>query len=334
MNKMRYTFFLLVITTLFASGVNVCVQAADSAGAQSKVAVVNGKVITREDLDREMSVARKRYARMGRTLAGPEVPKMEARVLESLIDRELLYQEAVKSGIHIDDQTVNNELTTLKKRFSNEAAFQKALRDADLSEADVQTQIRRGMTIQKFIDDRFVNKISVTPKEVKSYYDNHRQMFTRPEEVRASHILIKVDPKADEKTKLKARRELEGIQKKLLAGEDFAALARKYSQGPSAARGGDLGYFRRGQMVPPFEKAAFSLKTGEVSDIVVTRFGYHLIKVTGRKPAGIIPYEKVKDKLGEFLKEQKVRKAIDLHMEELKKDAKIERLLATAPEKQ
>lgn len=331
MNWMRHALFLLVITAFFFPAANVCVQAADSGAAPNKVAVVNGTVITRKDLDREMRVARRRYARMGRTLAGPEVPKMEARILESLIDRELIFQEAVKSGIHIDDQTVKNELATLKKRFSNEAAFQKALREANLSEADVRIQIRRGMTIQRLIDDRFVHKISVSPKEVKEYYDTHREMFTRPEEVRASHILIKVDPKADEQTKLKARRELEGIQKKLLAGGNFAALARKYSQGPSAAKGGDLGYFRRGQMVPPFEKAAFALKPGEVSDIVVTRFGYHLIKVTDKKPGGIIPYVEVKNKLTDFLKQQKVRRAVDLHIEELKKGAKIERLLPVSP---
>jgi peptidyl-prolyl cis-trans isomerase C len=128
--------------------------------------------------------------------------------------------------------------------------------------------------------------------------------------VRASHILIKADPQADESQKAAARKKIKEIQNKLSKGEDFTALAREYSEGPSGTKGGDLGYFSRGQMVKPFEDAAFTSAPGQVSDIVETRLGYHLIKVTEKKPETIVAYADIKDQLQEYLKQKKGSRAI------------------------
>jgi len=143
--------------------------------------------------------------------------------------------------------------------------------------------------------------------------------------VRAMHILIKVDPGMDESKKAEARKKLKGIHNRLLKGEDFEALAKEYSEGPSAAKGGDLGYFGKGQMVKPFDEAAFGLSPGGLSDIVETQFGYHLIKVVDKKPEGVMSYEEVKDKLQQYIKQEKVREQVNLSIENLKEKAKIER---------
>jgi len=119
----------------------------------------------------------------------------------------------------------------------------------------------------------------------------------------------------------------------LKKGDDFAALAKKYSEGPSGARGGDLGYFSRGQMVKPFEEAAFALKPGHVSDIVETQFGFHLIKLVDKKPEGMVAYKDIKDKLSEYLKSEKVQKEITNHVENLKKHAKIKKFVSDATHK-
>lgn len=325
----RNVLFWLVTLAFFVFATPPYSGAEEPKSLKEKVAVVNGTVITRGELDQEVRAVAKRFGRSGKSLKGPQLARLEPRVLENLIGRELLFQEARDAGIRVTDKMVDAQFASLKKRFPDETAFRKTMERMHLSEQDIRKQIRRGMTIRQWIKGKFVKTISVPEKDVKAYYNAHTKMFHRPEEVRASHILIKVDPKADEKTKMKARKDLEGIKKKLLKGEDFAVLARKYSQGPSAAKGGDLGYFRRGQMVPPFEKAAFALKPGEVSDIVVTRFGYHLIKVTDRKPGKTLSYAEIKEKLKEFLKKQKVGKAINAHMERLKKGAKVERFLFT-----
>ncbi|MEJ2024305.1 MAG: peptidylprolyl isomerase [Deltaproteobacteria bacterium] len=319
--------FLLAMTVLFVFGSMIPARAGEEQSPDGKVAVVNGTVITKAELEQELQVVLKRFGRVGKMIKGPQLAQLKPKVLESLIGRELLFQEAQGAGIRIKEETVSEQLEKLKKRFSSEAAFKEAIAKMHLSEKDIRAQVIRGMTIQKMVDDRFVKNVSVTEKEAKDYYDANPKMFQRPEEVRASHILIKIDKDADEKTKLKARKELEGIEARLLKGEDFAKLAKEFSQGPSSAKGGDLGFFRRGQMVPPFEKAAFALKPGEVSDIVVTRFGYHLIKVTDRKPGKTFSYPEVKEKLIKFLKEQKVSKAIDAHIGELKKKAKVDRFL-------
>jgi len=178
--------------------------------------------------------------------------------------------------------------------------------------------------VQKLIDNKFADKIKVTEEESKAYYNENAAMFTQPEQVRASHILVKVDPKADEATKQAARKKIEDVQAKLKNGGDFAELAKQYSEGPSNVKGGDLGYFQHGQMVKPFEEVAFATMPGEVSDIVETNFGYHLIKVTDKKPETKTSYDEVKDKLDEYLKREKEQKEVLKYAEELRAKAKVE----------
>ena len=136
---------------------------------------------------------------------------------------------------------------------------------------------------------------------------------------------MQADAPADQKAE--ARKKIEAVQQKVKKGEDFATLAKTYSEGPSGPKGGDLGYFRRGQMVKPFEDAAFSLKPDETSEIVETQFGYHLIKVSDKKPAKKMTYAEVKDRLNEHLKKQKTDSEVNVYIETLRKDAKIEKFI-------
>jgi peptidyl-prolyl cis-trans isomerase C len=292
-----------------------------------RVAVVNESAITQEDFERELGLVQRRFARMGRPLSDSQLLMLKKRVLESLINRELLYQESQDEGIKIEDHAINEELKAVKSRFSNEEEFKAVLISLNLSEAGMKAQIERDLAIKQLVDNQFVQKVKVSGKETKAFYESHPESFKRPEEVRASHILIKVDPEADESQKAAALNMIGRIQNKVKKGEDFAALAKEFSQGPSGSKGGDVGFIGRGQTVKPFEEAAFALKPGEVSNIVQTKFGYHLIKVTEQKPATTIGYEDVKDKLKEYLKEQKVQQQLDLLIEELKGRAKVERYL-------
>ncbi|MFQ6067882.1 MAG: peptidylprolyl isomerase, partial [bacterium] len=155
--------------------------------------------------------------------------------------------------------------------------------------------------------EEFTKEIKVTLKELESYYEEHLTNFEVSEKRRVSHILIKVSPSANEKEKENAKKKIEEIQKKLEKGADFATLAKKYSQDSSSAKkGGDLGFFAYSEMIPSFSEAAFSLKKeGEVSGIVKSLFGYHLIKLTGIKPAYTKPFEEVKSQVKKLLIEQK-----------------------------
>jgi len=297
--------------------------------SKDTVAVVNGVEISRADFDAVISQARQQFARMGQPISGTRLSEIKKDVLENLIGRELLYQTSQKHGIKVDEAAINNQLANqlamLKKRFPSEAEFDKFLSKNNLSEAGMRVQLERNMAIKEFVDKQFVQKVTISDKESKAYYESNPEYFKQPEQVQASHILIKIDSEADESQKAQARKKIEKIQKRLQKGEDFAALAKEFSQCPSNAKGGDLGYFQHGQMVPPFEQVAFALKPGAVSDIVETKFGYHLIKVIDKKPETTIPYKDVKDKLEQHLKQEKIQKEATLYVEKLKEKAKVER---------
>jgi peptidyl-prolyl cis-trans isomerase C len=321
----RWFWVFLVVLALALVGPSVL--AGEKQPPESKVAVVNGSVITQADFDREMNRVQQRLFRMGKPPNDSQLSEIRKEVLENLINGELFYQESQKQGITVDEAAIDEQLNKLKERFPSDAEFKSALNKANLSEDAIKSELERGMTIQQFIDKQFVQKITVSDTESKAYYDSHPDLFKQPEQVRASHILIKVDSGAGESQKAEAHKKLEEIQEKAQKGEDFAALAREFSQGPSSARGGDLGYFRRGQMVKPFEEAAFALRPGEVSDIVETEFGYHLFKVIDKKPETTIAYKDIKDRLEQHLKQGKVQREISVYVEKLKEGAKVERFL-------
>jgi len=141
----------------------------------------------------------------------------------------------------------------------------------------------------------FGGEVEITEKEIESYYEYNAKMYSQPKQVKAKHILFKVDQDDTEEVKNKVKERAGKVLEKARKGEDFAALAKEYSEGPSKSQVGDLGYFKTGQMEPPFEEAAFALKMGEISDLVQTRFGYHIILVEDSKEAGMTPLEQVRE---------------------------------------
>ena len=306
----------------------ICILIAITAAAQEeKAAEINGVVITKAQFNKELNIHLDRVAKQGRQGPDDKLAGLKNDILEGLIERELLYQESKKVGIKINGQKVDDQLTAIKKRFPSETEYKNALSKMNLTEVEVKMQISRGLAIRALIEQQVTSKIVITDSETKGYYDSNPQMFKQPAQVKASHILIKVDAGADDAKKAEARKKIEMVQQKIKAGGDFAELAKEYSEGPSNTRGGDLGLFRRGQMVKPFEDAAFAMKPNEVSDIIETRFGYHIIKVYEVKPEQTLAYADVKDKLNQRMKQERVEKDASLYIGKLKKDAKIEKYL-------
>lgn len=301
------------------------VQGADT--AKDRVAVVNGTVITRQELENEVTRAKNRMAAQGQPVAGGTIEKMGQKILDQLIDMEILLQESQKQKIQITDTSVADHLAKFKARFPSAEAYEKALKELNISETDLKEKTMKGLAVQKLIEKQVTSKIEISDADRRGFYDSNPNFFEQPEQVEARHILIKSDPKDEKAQQEKALEKIKEAQQQVKAGEDFADLAKKYSEGPSGKNGGDLGYFGRGQMVKPFEDAAFGLEPGQISDIVKTRFGYHLIMVTGKKAARTIPYEEVKEKIGPHLKQQKSSESIKVYIEKLKKEVKIEKSL-------
>ena len=324
-NKIRLAGKVAAVLALIL--ISAVVVAADKKAPGDMIAVVNGSIISKGEFDRVRDYELRRAAQSGQQIPEAQMQKIENSILDSLIVGELLYQESKKKGIQVKPETVNEQLAVIKKRFPSEAEFSKALEKNNMTVSKIRADISRDMAIQQLIDQEVDQKVKTTDEESKTFYDTNPQFFQQPERVKASHILIKVDEGASEEKKAEARKKIKDIQQKVQKGEDFAALAKTYSEGPSAPKGGDLDYFGRGQMVKPFEDVAFSLKPNETSDIVETKFGYHLIKVVDKQPAKKMTYAEVKDRINKRLKDQKLKTERQLYFDKLKKDAKIEKFL-------
>jgi peptidyl-prolyl cis-trans isomerase C len=301
--------------------------AEEAAPSDDKVAAVNGTVISKADLEKEVGRLQWQYSMMGKPAGESEMAEMRKEALEKLIENELLYQESKRQDIKVDEAEIERHVATMRKRFPTEAEFEAALEKMNISVDELTSQFTRGRAIQQLIEGQVADKVTVSEEEEKTFYDSNPELFMQPEQVKASHILIKVEPDADESKKAEAREELEEISQKLEAGEDFAELAKEFSQGPSGPGGGDLGYFGHGQMVKPFEEAAFALEPGAVSDIVETRFGYHLIKVVDKRGGDKAAYEDIKDRLAQYLKQQKLQEEVELYVKKLKEEAEVERFV-------
>ncbi len=299
---------------------------AESKQLEGVVATVNGKVITRDSFDKELARIINETRSPGNPFFG-QMPNVGEMALDGLIGRELMYQESQKEGIKAEAELVDRELAATKKRFSTQEEFDRALESVNLTEAAMKSDIARNMAMQQFVDEKFAKKIHISDEEIKAYYTDNLAKFEMPEQVRARHILVRVVLGAGEKDKAEALTKTKEIQKKLNKGGDFAALAGEVSGCPSRSKGGDLGYFTRKLMVKPFSDTAFAMKVGDVSDIVETRFGYHLIKVIDKKPAGRRPFKEVKEDLQQYLKLIKLGKEIEGFVSKLKETANIVRML-------
>jgi peptidyl-prolyl cis-trans isomerase C len=249
------------------------------------------------------------------------------RVLDDLISYTLLKQEAKARNVTVTDAEVDEQMKTIRQKAPNEAAFKKALAESGITVDRLRADTRAQMTIAKLMNDEVAGLQPTSDAEVREFYDKNPDRFKSPEAARASHILVRVDDKADDATKKAARAKIDAILQRAKNGEDFATLARENSDDGSAKQGGDLNYFPRGQMVPPFDKAVFALKPGEISEVVTTQFGYHVIKLTDLKAAGTVPLEQVSDRVKQFLTAQKKQQQAEAFLAQLKQKSKIEVLI-------
>jgi peptidyl-prolyl cis-trans isomerase C len=282
------------------------------------VVKVNGKVITRGEVDRAQKVisAQNRMSQQ----------QPEEAVIDQLVSAELLYQAGAKLRMPDLDKQVADKIAQSKAKFPDNAAFENALKSASLSQKELEELVRRDIIINNLVEKEIASKTTVSEADAKKFYDENIDKFKQGESIRASHILCGVDPQATEAEKKNAKEKAETLLKEIKAGKDFAELAKANSTCPSKAQGGDLGFFTKGQMVPAFENAAFALKPGEVSNVVETQFGYHIIKVTDKKSAGVTKFDEVKDKMEAYLKNMKIQKGVIEYVAQLKEKAKIEKV--------
>ena len=287
------------------------------------LARVNGQPVTKFDFERLI-----KNIEAGR---GPVPAERRDEIFRTALDQLITYhvmkQEAASRGLTVSDADLDTQMQQMQKQFPNAAEFDKALATRNTSVDQLKADARVDMMIDKMMQTELATISGATEAEAKNFYDNNPEKFKQGETVRASHILILANEKTDEATKKAARTKIDALLKRAKAGEDFASLAREHSQDGSAQQGGDLGFFERGRMVPAFDQAAFKLKPGEISDVVTTEYGYHIIKAVERKDASAVAYDQVKDQIVEYLTNQKKQAQVEAFIEAAKKKARIEVLV-------
>jgi peptidyl-prolyl cis-trans isomerase C len=263
------------------------------------LAKVNGEPVERWELEAGLKSLE---GRAGSAIPADRRDEIVRNLLNQLVEFHVLAQESRARKIDVSEQEVQAKITEIKSSFPNAAAFDQALKAQGLSLDRLQRQTRTGLLINKLVDTEINPKVTITDADVDAFYKQNLEKFKEGETVHASHILIGVQPGADATAKQQGRMMAEALLKQIRAGADFAKLATEQSQDPgSAPKGGDLGFFPKGQMDPAFEAAAFSVKPGTVSGIVESAFGFHIIKVHERRAPRTAPFAEVSGQIKEFL---------------------------------
>jgi peptidyl-prolyl cis-trans isomerase C len=289
------------------------------------LAHVNGEDVTKADLDRAVQALE---ARAGGPVPAEQRDQVVRGVLDQLIGYKVLVQETHARKVAVPDADVDARIGQIRGQFPSEAEFTQMLTQRNLTLEQVKSDARQDMAIAKLIEDEIASKVAVKPEQVTDFYAKNPDQFKQGESVRASHILISVPKGADAATKAQARDKAEQVLKEVKGGGDFAALAKQHSADPgSAAKGGDLGFFQQGQMVGPFNDAAFSLAPGAISDLVETDFGFHIIKVAEKKEGRTIPLEEVRPQVEQYLERLNRQEQTETFVNGLKAKGKIEILI-------
>ncbi len=313
MNIVKIFVMLVVLIGLAA-----CVQAQV---VNKVVAVVNNEIITQHDVDQLLAVL---YAQQVQEYKGDELlERMEDSkkdILKRMIEDKLILSRAREMGVNVSEDDVDAKLELIKSGFPSEEAFQKTMQMQGITVSDLKARYRDQIMMKKIINFEIKSKVSVLPSEIAEYYEKHREEFKQDEKYRVRHILIKAE---DDVGFELARVEAQDIYDKLMDGQDFAEIAKKYSHGPNKEQGGDMGYIGRGEMLEELDRVIFELREGEFSSPVKSRVGYHIFKVEKIKHSGYFSLEDVKVGIEQVIFQKKLKEKLDEWLVELRTGAYI-----------
>jgi peptidyl-prolyl cis-trans isomerase C len=295
----------------------------NAAAENTGIAVtVNGKDIMEADVDAKINTYMTRMAsQIPPGMAEQYKKQMRPQVVESMVMEQLLDEQIKKANIKITDSDANSKIAEIiaAQPGMTMESFKEMIASRGQSFDEVRGQIKKTMGYEKLLGN-----IEVNDAEAKTFYNENKEDFNKPEQVKASHILVKVDASATPEQKAAAKAKAEGLLKQAKAGGDFAALAKENSDDPgSKMAGGDLGFFDRNTMVKEFADAAFALKVGDISGVIETQYGYHIIKTTDRKEGGQMTFDKAKADIVKSLQDKKKSELFKQLIEKIKAEAKI-----------
>ena len=288
------------------------------------IAHVNGEDVKKDELE---LACHNMELQAGRPIPAEQRDEVYRGMLEQMIGLRLLKQETQRRQVTATEAELDEAMKQVRAQFPNDAAFQEALKSQKMTIDELRKETRSNVLISKMLDQEITPKLTVKPSDVSAFYEKNPDKFQQPESIRASHVLIAVPQNADAAARQKARAKAEDVLKQAKAGADFGKLAETYSNDASKSHGGDLGYFPKGQMVPAFEAAAFALQPGQLSAVVESPFGYHIIKLTDRKPPHTVPFGEVSGRIEQFLQQELRTSKTREFVEGLKAKGKVEVLI-------
>lgn len=321
--------FIKILSVMMLSSLLLTGCSGNSSGAV--VAKVNGVEITKEDFDKTSLKVGKEYEMIfGEEIWASEVEGgkvfkdvFKDEILNVMVSQELVAQKAEKEGITVTDEEIANEVKSFMAYIGKVPTYTDFLKENNVDEEFLKEHFKSNLIFEKY-RNKIMSETELKDEQLKEYYETHLDDYKK-DEIKASHILISTlnemkEPLSEDET-AKKEAEAKAILKRVKAGEDFATLAKEYSDDDtSAVNGGDLGYFAKGVMVPEFEEAAFKMKAGEISELVKSTFGYHIIKVYDKKEEVSLFEDEKENILGTMRYE-----IYDSKMAELESDSKIEK---------
>lgn len=296
--------------------------------AETKIkilATVDGEIITTRDIEKKLQPYLTQAKEYEQTLSDDYIKEAKKLLLEQLIDEKLVLKEAKRQNFYVTKKEIDDNLQLVKGRFGTEDVFQRELKKQALSLEEYRKEIANTLLEKKVVDKEVTSKIRIpTDKEVEKFYEENKKDLKTPEQVRVRHILVRIEKGKEAEALKKIKR----IENELKKGENFAALAQKYSEDiATKQRGGDLGFFARGELTPEFEKASFILNVGEVSDPVKTAFGWHLIKCIEKKTAELRTLAEMKEELRNYIFTTRIGEEYKKWISKLREEASIKKNL-------
>lgn len=288
------------------------------------VAKVNDEIITQSAVHERMKAELMRLRGVPQSEMPPE-KEMVSMVVKRMVDEKLQLQDAKKLGVTVDEESVIKALNDIKRNNNiDDYQFEALLKKEATTLEEYKETIKKQILVSKIVGYQVRNRIKISDADVAKYYKAHRKEFRNPPQVHARHILFIFDEKTTEEQKKTKEATARKVLARIEGGEDFVELARKFSEDVSAANGGDLGFLEKGKMVPEFEDAVFSLKQGQVSDLVRTPYGIHIIKVDSVKATEFKTLEEIRPEIENKLYGERQAKVYENYMKDLRKAAFIE----------
>ena len=301
------------------------VSDADAKVIDKIAARVNGDIILMSEVKGKSFMVLYDMRSRDKDLKNDDIYRVEKEVLNEMIEEKLMLQFAEDNNIKVSDEEIKLAIEDIKKQnnFTDEM-LEKELNKENITLNDYKERLRAQITVSKVINYEVRSKIQVDEKDVKKYYDEHRDEFATPEEIRVRHIMFAYSEDMDSQKKETIKNKAVDILNRIRQGEDFANLASMYSEDSSAKNGGDLGYFTKGKMIKIFEDTAFALKKDEVSNVIKTPFGFHILKYEDKREAGLKPLENVSREIERRIYNEKIKTLKDAWVKKMREKAFIE----------